>query len=47
LEYDLQYDHFDEIIQIIKSITSEEILSLAKQYFDPASFHEVVVGKME
>ena len=47
LEYDLQYDHFDEIIKTIKSISSEDILSLAKKYFEWDSFHEVVVGKQE
>ncbi len=47
LEYNLQYKHFNETIEKIKSISSTNILELANQYFEPSSFHQVIVGKLE
>ena len=47
LEYDLDYDYFTKIISTIKNITTIVIQALALKYLDPASFSQVVVGKME
>jgi predicted Zn-dependent peptidase len=47
LEYDLDYDFFDAMIQTIKNITPEEIRVLAKKYLDPGSFSQAVVGNMK
>ncbi len=47
LEYDLDYDYFTKIIGTIKNITTNDIQALAQKYLDPASFSQVVVGKME
>lgn len=46
LEYNFGYEYYDNYIETIKSISSAQILSLAKKYLDPASFYEVVVGVM-
>ncbi len=40
----LPESHFESQIEIIKSITSDYILETARQYFDPASMVEVMVG---
>jgi zinc protease len=45
LEYDLDYDHFSDVILSIKEITPAKIRELANEYLQPASMHEVVVGK--
>lgn len=45
LEYDLDYDHFSDVILSIKEITPAKIRELANEYLSPSSMHEVVVGK--
>ncbi|MDP4209340.1 MAG: pitrilysin family protein [Bacteroidota bacterium] len=47
IENDLDYDHFDQMISTVKNITAGELQLLAQKYFDPASFTQVVVGKMK
>jgi Predicted Zn-dependent peptidases len=47
LENDLDYDHFDQMISTVKNITAGELQLLAQKYLDPASFTQVVVGKMK
>lgn len=39
------YDYYDQMVDTIKNTTSEELLALAKKYFDPATFYVVVAGK--
>lgn len=43
--FGLGYDYYENYIKKVKSITAEEILSLANQYFNLEDFTEVVVGK--
>jgi predicted Zn-dependent peptidase len=45
LEYDMDYEHFSEIIQSIKEITPAHIRALAYEHLNPESMSEVVVGK--
>jgi zinc protease len=45
LEYDIDYEHFNEVANVIRNIKSEEICDLAIKYLNPASMTEVVVGK--
>jgi zinc protease len=45
LFYNLGYDYYDRFIRIVKSITSEEIMHLAQEYFQRESLYELVVGK--
>ena len=45
--YDLDYSYYDKYIKTLKDITSEELLALAKQYLDPDSMYELVVGKKD
>jgi predicted Zn-dependent peptidase len=40
---DLDENYFYNNVQVIKSITSEELQQLAKQYFTPGDFYELVV----
>ncbi|UKT65170.1 M16 family metallopeptidase [Pedobacter mucosus] len=41
----LDYDYYQKYIQIVKTITAEEIKALANKYFQLDKFTEVVVGK--
>ncbi|OWK70537.1 pitrilysin family protein [Pedobacter sp. AJM] len=43
--FGLGYDYYENYIKKVKSITAEEIRSLANQYFNLEDFTEVVVGK--
>ena len=43
--YGLDYSYYDHYLDTLKNITSEQLLSLAKQYLDPDSMYELVVGK--
>lgn len=45
LEAGLDYDHFSRFIEVIESITPEEIQALAQRYFQLSHFVEVVAGK--
>jgi zinc protease len=45
LEMDLGYDYFDQMAHTIKTITTDEIQSLANKYLDPESFYQVIVGR--
>jgi predicted Zn-dependent peptidase len=47
LEYDQDYDFFSTMIGTIKNITADDIQTLSQKYLDPATFSQVVVGKME
>jgi predicted Zn-dependent peptidase len=47
LEYDLEYDYFDRMINTIKNIKVQDVQSLAVKYLSPDSFSQVVVGKMD
>jgi len=47
LEYDLDYDYFDRMIDTIKNIKVQDIQSLAVEYLSPDSFSQVVIGKMD
>ncbi|MGZ3754155.1 MAG: M16 family metallopeptidase [Mucilaginibacter sp.] len=41
----LDYDYYDRYTHTIKTITSDELIKLANQYFDLGSFYKVIVGK--
>lgn len=41
--YGLDEQYFYETINVIKSVTSEELLELAKKYFIPEAFYDLVV----
>jgi zinc protease len=41
----LGYDYYDNYIRTVKSITAEELLTLANRYLNTANFTKVVVGK--
>lgn len=42
--YGLNYDHFYNYLNVIKTITAKELMQLANQYLDNGSFYELVVG---
>jgi len=43
-EYGLDYDHYLNFIRVIRDITPEELMQLARKYLDPASMIELTVG---
>jgi len=43
--FDLRYNYFDEYIQTIKNISSEELKDLANKYLNYEKFIKVIVGK--
>lgn len=45
LEAGLNYNHYEDFMKIINSITAEEIRDLARKYFSRDDFFEVVAGK--
>jgi predicted Zn-dependent peptidase len=44
LEYNLEYDYLDNMINVVKSITPEQVRDIAQKYLDVNSLYEVVVG---
>ncbi len=45
MEYNLQYDYFDNYIATIKEISASKLRNLANAYFDKDSMLELVAGK--
>jgi predicted Zn-dependent peptidase len=45
LFYNLGYDYYERYIQTVKTISSEEVMQLARKHFQRESFLELVVGK--
>ncbi|MCD4664305.1 MAG: insulinase family protein [Bacteroidales bacterium] len=45
IEYELDYDYYKNFIEIIKSISTEELRSLAQKYFKVESLFEMKVGR--
>lgn len=43
--YDLDYSYYDRYLQKIKTIQADELLDLARKYFDLSGFYEIVVGR--
>jgi zinc protease len=41
----LDYDYYDRYTEVIKSITSEEIMEMANKYLNLDKFYKVIVGK--
>ena len=41
----LDYEYYDRYTQVVKSITSEDLIQLANKYFDMDKFYRVIVGK--
>jgi zinc protease len=41
----LGYEYYDRYAQVVKSVTAEELLTLANRYFDFDRFYKVIVGK--
>ncbi|MEO5910921.1 MAG: pitrilysin family protein [Pelobium sp.] len=44
--FGLDYSYYDRYIETIKSISPEELMRLANQYWDYDSFYKIIVGKM-
>ena len=44
-DYGLTIDYWHDFLETIRQINSEDLLSLAGTYLDPASMAEIVVGK--
>jgi zinc protease len=47
LTYNLGYEYYDNFINVVKNISSEELKVLANKYFQEDSFLELVVGKKD
>lgn len=45
LEYGLDYTFFDNYVEVVKAISSDEILDLAQKYLEPESLSLLTVGK--
>ncbi len=45
--YGLDYSFYDKYLATLKDVSSKQLLELAKQYLDPDSMHELVVGKKD
>lgn len=45
LEYDMDFTYYDKYLNIIISITSENLIQLAKKYFTKETMFELLVGK--
>ncbi len=43
--YGLSYSYYDDFVNTIKTITPEQIKTLANQYLNPDDLYELVVGK--
>jgi len=43
--YDLTYSYYDDFVKTIKTITPEQIKTLANQYLNQEDMYELVVGK--
>jgi predicted Zn-dependent peptidase len=43
-DFNLDYSFYDQYLQVIRTITSEELLQLSKKYLDPDDFYTVVAG---
>lgn len=43
--FGLDYDYYDRYTNVIKTITDEELLQLARKYFNFNDFYKVIVGK--
>ena len=43
--YDLDYSYYDRYLQKIRTIQQDELLDLARKYFDTTGFFEVVAGR--
>ncbi|MCR6719240.1 MAG: hypothetical protein NVV59_02895 [Chitinophagaceae bacterium] len=41
--HNLPENYFDQSVQIIKSVTAEELQELAQKYLNPEAFYELVV----
>jgi zinc protease len=41
----LSYEYYDRYTQVIRSITSEQVLQIANKYLDTDQFYKVIVGK--
>jgi len=45
METGLDMSFYNNYTEVIRSISASELRDLAQQYFDPATFHELIVGK--
>jgi len=43
-DFGLDYSFYDEYLNILRGITSERLMQLAKQYLNPEDFYTVVAG---
>jgi zinc protease len=45
LETGMDMSFYNRYTEVIRSITASELRSLAQQYLDPSTFHQLIVGK--
>ena len=43
-DFDLDYSFYDDYLRVLRTITSAELMQLAKQYLNPEDFYTVVAG---
>jgi predicted Zn-dependent peptidase len=43
--FGLDYDYYDRYTEVVKSISSIEVMQMAKKYLDTDNFYKVIVGK--
>lgn len=43
----MDYDYYDRYTDVVKNVTADELLKLAKEYLDFDGFYKVIVGKYE
>lgn len=43
-DFDLDYTFYDDALKVLRNITSDELMVLAKQYLTPEDFYTVVAG---
>jgi predicted Zn-dependent peptidase len=43
-DFDLDYSFYDDYLHVLRAITSDELMQLARQYLNPEDFYTVVAG---
>lgn len=41
----LDYDYYEQFVETVKNITSDDLIELAQQYFKQEDMHEIVIGQ--
>lgn len=45
-DFDLDYSFYDDYLHVLRNITSEELMQLARKYLNPDDFYTVVAGSI-